>query len=283
MREPAVVLKPRDGVRWRPAFVIGAAIATIIYLSYARDAFPHGGSPVGLVYGVIGFLSIVLLAFFGIRKRRYQSSFGTLEQWLQFHLYLGLFALVVLLLHSGLRFHDRVAAATLVLVCIVVVSGIVGALLYATIPRVMTDAGCNLPAAKVSAEINDLAKSMAEIAAGRSPAFARVFDALLNNSALRPLAGWRLLMSRAQLHRMEMRHDLRPLIAAVAADEQDELRRMLIVARQRHELLLRLMMQQRYKNLLEAWLYVHVPFTFALIVLAIMHVASVFYFGAVRW
>ena len=281
MKARAIVLRPATRMWWRPAVIAVALAATAVYLAFAREAFPHGGSRVGLVYGTAGLVSIALLAIFGVRKRSYRSQFGTVEQWLRFHIDLGLLSVVILLLHSGFRFHDKIALAAFVLVIIVVSSGIVGAVLYATIPRVMTDAGCNLPAAKVSEEINALAKSMAEIASNHSPAFGKVFQTLMEASEPGPLAGWRLVFSRGVLRRVN--GDLGPLVASVPQGEQVELRRMMLIGRQRQELLLRLMAQQRYENMLKAWLYVHVPFTFALMVVAVAHVFGVFYFGAVRW
>ena len=59
---------------------------------------------------------VIFLAAFGIRKRAYRSNFGTLENWMQSHIYLGLLAGVVLLLHTGFRFNDGIAVATFVLV-----------------------------------------------------------------------------------------------------------------------------------------------------------------------
>ena len=58
---------------------------------------------------------------------------------------------------------------------------------------------------------------------------------------------------------------------------------MLVVSRQRRELLLRLVYQQRYKNILEFWLYIHIPFTIALIAFAVLHIAAVFYYGRMPW
>ncbi len=68
----------------------------------------------------------------------------------------------------------------------------------------------------------------------------------------------------------------------VPREEQDELRQMLVVSRQRKELLIKLLYQQRYKNILEAWLYIHVPFTIALLVLSAAHIVAVFYYGRMR-
>ncbi|MDQ3283121.1 MAG: hypothetical protein M3Q69_17105, partial [Acidobacteriota bacterium] len=76
------------------------------YVYYSRREFPHGGSAWGLGYGIAGSALILLLAFFGIRKRWYRSRFGTLEQWLQSHIYLGVLVLIVLLFHTGGRFND---------------------------------------------------------------------------------------------------------------------------------------------------------------------------------
>ena len=68
------------------------------------------------------------------------------------------------------------------------------------------------------------------------------------------------------------------LLALVGRDEQDDLRQMLVLSRQRREILLRLVYQQRYKNIMEAWLYIHVPMTFALLAALTAHIVSVFFF-----
>ena len=73
------------------------------------------------------------------------------------------------------------------------------------------------------------------------------------------------------------------LLGLVQKDEQEELRQMLVVSRQRKELLIRLIYQQRYKNILEFWLYIHIPFTILLLLFAIVHVVAVFYFGRIAW
>jgi hypothetical protein len=65
----------------------------------------------------------------------------------------------------------------------------------------------------------------------------------------------------------------------VPAVEQDELRQLLVLSRQRGELLERLVAQQHFRNLLAAWLYIHVPLSIALVVLVGAHVAAVFYFA----
>src|SRR5215213_4617363 len=98
----------RSGILWRRIFVILLIATGASYVYYAKQGFTHGGAPWGLAYGIAGLLLILLLAFFGIRKRWYRSTFGTVEQWLQSHIWLGVLALIVLVLHTGLRFNDTI-------------------------------------------------------------------------------------------------------------------------------------------------------------------------------
>ncbi|MFL6244500.1 MAG: hypothetical protein ACJ74H_00620 [Thermoanaerobaculia bacterium] len=271
---------PNSGPAWRRVFFVLLIGTSASYWYYARKEFTHGGSTFGLAYGIAGTALILLLAFFGIRKRWYRSTFGTLEQWLQSHIYLGVLVLVILLFHTGGRFNDKIAVATLVLVIIVVASGIVGAVLYATVPRMLTEVESELTVEELGDQLNQMARSMARIASGRSAPFQRIYDELMRQTAPGPLAGWRLIVSRLK-RKSQQDADWARLIGLVPREEQEELRQMLVVSRQRRELLLRLVYQQRYKNILESWLYIHVPFTIALLAFAVLHVAAVFYYGRI--
>jgi len=273
----------RSGVLWRRIFVVLFAAVAVSYFYYARREFPHGGSRWGLVYGIAGSALILLLAFFGIRKRWYRSTFGTLEQWLQSHIYLGVLVLIILLFHSGFRFNDLWAVATLVLVGIVVLSGILGAILYVTVPRMLTEVESNLTVDKLSEELNALARQLARLASGRSAPFQRIYNQLMKEAQPGGLAGWRLLFTLGRRPKSQQPADLDKLLRLVPKEEQEELRQMMVVSRKHKELLLRLVYQQRYKNVLEAWLYIHVPFTIALLLFAVVHVAAVFFYGRVRW
>jgi hypothetical protein len=272
----------RSGVAWRRIFFVLLIASTASFISYARQEFPHGGSRWGLIYGSVGFLLCFLLAFFGVRKRWYRSTFGTVEQWMQSHIYLGVLVMVILLFHAGGRFNDKVAVATLILVAIVVLSGVLGAVLYITVPRLLTEVESNLTIVEVSEQLNQLGKQMARIASGRSETFQRIYDQLIRELAPGWMAGWRLLLSRMRRGKAPLA-DWTNLLSLVQKDEQEELRQLLVVSRQRKELLIRLMYQQRYKNVLEFWLYIHIPFTVLLLLFAVIHVVAVFYYGRIAW
>ncbi len=172
----------RSGVLWRRIFAVLLVAVIGVYVWYAKAEYAHGGSRLGLIYGIAGYLLILLLAFFGIRKRWYRSRFGTLEQWLQSHIYLGVLVLVILALHSGGRLHDVVAVSTLALVFVVVCSGIFGAVLYATVPRMLTEVESELTPEQISDQLNQMARTMARMASGRSVAYHRIYEELLRES-----------------------------------------------------------------------------------------------------
>jgi len=273
----------RSGILWRRIFALLLIAAAASYYWYQQREYTHGGSQMGLAYGIAGLALIFLLAFFGIRKRWYKSTFGTLEQWMQSHIYLGLLAFVILLMHTGGRFNDKIAVTTFILAFIVVASGALGAVLYVTVPRMLTEVESNLTVEEISDQLNQLGKNMARIASARSAPFQRIYDETMRTAAPGGLAGWRLLLRVGRQKRQQDSADWPRLLALVPKEEQEELRQLLVFSRQRKELLLRLVYQQRYKNILESWLYIHIPFTIALIAFAILHVAAVFYYGRVQW
>ena len=63
-------------------------------------------------------------------------------------------------------------------------------------------------------------------------------------------------------------------MALIEEAEREHLRKLLALWRQHRELHQRLRYQQRYKNLLQAWLYLHLPLSVVLIVLVAVHVVA---------
>jgi len=281
--------------RWRRFWVAVGAVLTACYVAAAlRGGFQHGGSPAGIAYGIFGTVAILVLIAFGVRKRWYRSTWGTLDGWLQSHIYLGLLSALVILFHSGFRFHDRVAVAAFVTLGVVVASGFVGASLYTSVPRRLSKVESDLTPAELSAQIQQLADGMARIAGSRSQPFQEVCKGLLAESLPGRLAGWRLMLTaRGAGPRWATSGPgvsggpgggggpapWAVHLTRVPPAEQEDLRQLLVLSRQRSELLERLVAQQRYRNLLGAWLYVHVPLSIALLALVAAHLAAVFYYA----
>jgi hypothetical protein len=263
---------------WRRRFLWSLVLTTGSYAVYAINAYPHGGSLMGLIYGVIGFIIILLLMYFGVRKRSYKSSLGTLEGWLHAHIYLGLLVFFMILFHSGFRFHDRVATAALILMTLVFVSGIVGVLLYTYIPPLLIDVESKLTAEQISSQINQLAQVIRRLAADKSTAFQDYCINLLRMEKPKSLAGWRIMAPgvnpRAGIIATPLSSDLELIPPA----ERDEFVQVLALANQMTQLRQSLIHKQRYINTMAAWLYVHVPLSFAMLVAVFAHITAFFFY-----
>jgi hypothetical protein len=269
----------RYGRRWRLITLFLFAVLVGSWIWYGRtEAFLHGGTPMGLLYGFVALFLMFFLLYFGIRKRAYRSRFGKLEEWLQAHIWIGIFSFFVIVAHTGLRFEDKVAVALFVVITLTIASGILGAILYRTVPRELTAMQSNLSGEEISAQLNQLTKSMARVASGKSRAFQRIYYGVLRESLPGFLAGWRLLFSKPDLA-VDRKGKWTELVGLVEKSEQADLRQLLVLSRQHKELHLRLLYQQRYRNILDFWLYLHVPLSIAMIVLIVAHLWGVFLWG----
>jgi len=273
---------PRYGLRWRIIallLTIGLVASFLWYRS--SEPFTHGGTSLGLIYGFSALFLMFFLIYFGIRKRAYRSRFGTLQEWLHAHIWLGLFSFLVIVAHTGFRFQDKIAVALFVVISLVIATGIFGAVLYKTVPRELTEIQSNLTGQEISDQLNQLSKSMARLASGKSSPFQRIYYSLQREALPGFLAGWKLVFTGGR--RSDKAGDWTGLVGMVEKSEQDELRQLLVASRQQKELHLRLVYQQRYRNILDFWLYMHLPLSVAMIVLIVAHVFGVFYYGVVKF
>lgn len=278
-----MLLTTPESARWRRRTLALLAALGGAYGVWAATGFPHGGSWPGVVFGTLALALVALLLAYGVRKRSYRSRLGTLEGWLQSHVYLGLLAVLVVLFHAGFRLQDKVATAAFWVLAAVAATGLYGAVLYTVVPRLLTEVqGDDTPEA-LGAELDRIARSMTRLAEGRSATFRRLCESLLEETRPRPLAGWRLLL-RSPRREGGAEPDWAALLGRVGAEEQEDLRQLLVRSRQHRELHRRLVAQGRYRNLLDVWLWAHVPLSLALAVLVLAHLLAVFYYwGLLSW
>jgi hypothetical protein len=90
------------------------------------------------------------------------------------------------------------------------------------------------------------------------------------------LAGWRIitLSPRARTVATPLASDLE----LIPLREREEFIQLLALANQMKDLRETLIHKQRYINIMAAWLYVHVPLSFAMLVAIFAHVAAFFFY-----
>lgn len=113
--------------------VIGVVLATVL-----SGAPLRGSSAVGLPLGIGAAACLFAAASQGIRKRLRNTSIGGLEAWTQFHMVLGAVGFFAAVAHAGFQVTGVFTTLLLVVFAFEVGTGIVGQVIYATVPSQLT-------------------------------------------------------------------------------------------------------------------------------------------------
>lgn len=126
--------------KWLIATLVALAFATAVYLPYASHSAqgPSGGSAIGLTFGIIGSAFMLFAGLLGARKKVPVWRVGRAQTWMRGHLWLGLLSFPLILFHAGFHFGGPLTTVLMVLFIIVVASGVFGTILQHYLPRVMT-------------------------------------------------------------------------------------------------------------------------------------------------
>jgi hypothetical protein len=181
-------------------------------------------------------------------------------------------------LHAGFQFGWNVHTLAYALMMLVIISGIYGVSAYATLP-------------------NELSDNRAEMTKGQMVDAVYKIDRQLQLAA-QPLA-WRGYRIGRQLHRPEPVQgrpvsrlsgryakcpnrraltEMRRRLATATGEQADALETVVNLLERKAAALGRIRKHMKIKALLEVWLFVHVPVTFALIAALAAHIVSVFFY-----
>lgn len=268
-------------------------------LAFVQKASEHrsiGGTQVGLIFGASAFAIFIFGALLSLRKRVVLWPIGSVQSWLRAHIWLTLLTIPLVLLHSGFRLGAPMTTLLMVLYGVVMASGIYGLFLQHRMPLVMKE---RLPTETVYEQIphirtqlflaaermRDSFKSTASQIAAPSPsagplppvsdpesetALAEFLDGQVM-PYLRARRGSRLRLGNSRYSDDTFRF-VKLKVADGYRSRVDEIqgwcdeRRMLDL-------------QTRLHHWLHAWLFVHVPFSFLLILLTAWHAwVTLFYY-----
>lgn len=279
--------------KWLVASLIVLGVATAVYIPYAANspAGSRGGSAIGLAFGIIGSAFMVFSGLLAARKKVAVWRLGRAQAWMRGHLWLGLLSLPLILFHAGFRAGGALTSVLMVLIIVVVASGVVGAALQHYLPSVMTlevpfetifeqvdhvrgqlAAEAEELIARVSAPLNLVAAAPSgDLAATPDAAFAaeeaiaplRDFYTREMLPFLEEPRGRNQRLADAQASR-GIFDGLRALLPAGAHDTVESLEEICEEERQ-------LRRQVRLHYWLHGWLMLHIPLSFALLLLGCVH------------
>ena len=278
----------------------GAILATaaVAYVPYALgSAAPSGGSIPGLIYGAAGFMAMSFVTLLSLRKKFPIWRIGRTTTWMRGHLWLGALSLPLVLMHAGFLFGHGLTSVMMWIFVAVYASGLLGAWLQHTMPRRLLR---EVPMETIYEEIGhvrqqlvDEADSLVAEACGKLeieiavPAGAATSAATALATVMRhgggdadetaPLRDFYIREMRPFLQAPALRHPLanevsaaamfgklRPLVGVTLDPAITDLENVCEEERQ-------LLRQEHMHGLLHAWLIVHVPLSFALMLLACVH------------
>ena len=114
------------------------AISTAGYGLYAWFSHPGGGTLVGLTYGIAGYAMMIFAGFLSIRKKFRVARMGRAKFWMRGHIWLGFLAFPLIVYHAAFGLGGPLTTVLMLLFAIVWVSGIAGALIQHYMPAIMT-------------------------------------------------------------------------------------------------------------------------------------------------
>ena len=124
---------------WAIGTLISAGVAVG---AFWWDAGNHvngarGSTPLGLTLGGVALAMMMFCAALGLKRRVPHWRLGKAQSWMRGHLWLGLLTALLVVLHGSLRVGGMMGIALWVLITIVTLSGIVGFILQLLLPSVL--------------------------------------------------------------------------------------------------------------------------------------------------
>lgn len=257
--------------RWLKIAGLLCLAAIVGYIAADVRPRPNGGSWYGYGLGTIGAGLIVWLALLGVRKRAMTRGGWSLKAWTSAHVYLGLALIVVATLHTGFQFGWNVHTLAYALMLLVIASGVFGVVVYATLPRALSSNRAEMTTAQMGDALRALDRQLHDAAQPLDRADA---DRVLAVLADDPFAGGLIARLSGRYAHCATQAALEGFVGA----EGEAVRRVEALLQQRLSHLRRMRRQMRIRGLLEVWLYVHVPVTFALLGALAAHIISVFFY-----
>ncbi|MDP3677254.1 MAG: hypothetical protein Q8R44_19515 [Novosphingobium sp.] len=270
-----------NGRWWKIAIVI-AVVSFATYFLIDVEPRHNGGSWYGYTMGTIGFALILWLTLLGVRKRAMTPGRWSLKAWTSAHVYLGLSLIVIGTLHTGFQLGWNVHTLAWALMMLVILSGLFGIYVYATLPKALSanryDEDGAITEKVMIEQMKQLDRQIHDAAQPLDPEAATIVERSLGENVFAGSFWQRARNSYpGDLTRIAM-GELRKLRNFRPRTDDDPFERVETLLSKKEALLAKLRRHLQLKSWLQAWLYIHVPATFALIAALSAHVFSVFFY-----
>lgn len=219
---------------------------------------------------------LVLLTAFNSRKKLPFLAIGTGASWLQFHIYAGIFSAILFCYHVEFRIPNGALEVTLAVKFLIVsASGVVGLILTRTLPPRLTTRGETVLFDRIPALITELREEIEQLVV---QSVEETNTTTIANFYMERLAWFFRGPRHGVSHFLLSNRPRRALMEEVVALERYGTTReieFLQMLSERIELKSDLDFRYALQAVLKGWLFVHIPATYSMLLLAVTHVIVV--------
>lgn len=264
-------------------------VCLLAYWIHDPQEPPNGGTVLGYTLGTFGALMIVWLTWFGVRKRRYSSTAGTLQGWLSAHVYFGIALFVIVLLHAGFQVGWNIHTLAFALMTLVIVSGMYGVFIYLKYPERLSENRDGSSRSELLDQLDDIDRRSRRVAENLPNEYQDFVTSGIQRTELGSTLWQRLrnedrsriqipnqaetILNPGQEAAMDWLAEQQSRADANSAATIAELSALL---RNKRKLLRQVGEDLKLQAGIEIWLYAHVPLTAALLMALIAHILTVF-------
>ncbi len=256
--------------------VVGVSI--LAYLLHSPLAGPSGSTWLGFTLGTIAAGIMFWLTWFGYRKRTYAATDAPLSSWLSAHVYLGLSLIFIATLHCAFQFGWNLHTLCYVLMMLVILSGLFGIFAYTRYPRLITANRVGSTQIQMLGQIAALDSEIRQSMMGIDDAVVRAVSPAIERDEIGGSAMRQLSARYPGCPTASALTAVQRFIHDLSAERAADVRPLLVLLTRKSELLQRVRRDIQYKAMMDVWLYVHVPMTFASLAALVAHIVAVFFY-----
>ena len=246
------------------------------------------GGTIGLKLGIFGTVLFFIIFLYAFRRLiPWLGRIGTARQWMDFHVIAGITAPIIIAFHASFKFQGIAGVAFWIMLA-VALSGVIGRYLYAQIPRSLSAAELTLTELRAGErELSDALLSQSVYSAERVSRALHVptaehirkisvLQAVVEMVSLDIALPFRLAaLRRASLSFGAKIFTIGGLLSSGNADVEQVVR----LVKQKASLSKRVVFLGQTQRVFHLWHVIHRPFSYAFVVLAVIHIAVVMGLG----
>jgi hypothetical protein len=161
---------------------------------------------------------------------------------------------------------------------LVILSGVYGISVYATLPKELSDNTAEFTRPQLIDAVQKIDRQLQTSAQPLGVEDTRLVTRSLEDDPFRGGLRRRLSGHHPRCRTARSLGEMRRRAVTASGEQADALEAVVKLLERKSAILGRIRQQMRIRALLEVWLYVHVPVTFALIAALIAHIVSVFFY-----